>query len=225
MNSLIDRFCKYSPFKIEVIIHQYQSKRLKIVRKKNRWIFYLHTLFLEAPDQIVKAIIQYAQSRKSEDHSLIKQFVYAKQNELDLSHTLNKKKLVTKGRYFDLKQIYSSVNQRDFENKMNLEITWFYPRYRTYRHITFGQYDRCLKLIKINHYLDTEKTPHFFMDYLIYHEMLHEKSPPYMDQSGRCRIHTKEFKALEKNHPFIRESKQWEKTFLKEFWRSNGRTQ
>ena len=70
-------------------------------------------------------------------------------SKIDYSHKLDKTKLVTKGKYYDLLQIYNNLNEAYFDNTLNLNITWFSTKYKRFSHFTFGSFDKSVKLIKI----------------------------------------------------------------------------
>jgi SprT-like family protein len=107
--------------------------------------------------------------------------------------------LKVKGEYFDLKAIYDQLNDRYFENKLDLSITWFgnknaLPRSR----IRLGSYHPRHGLIKIHRLMDKAHVPHHFIAYVIYHEMLHHVLPPIKERWGRRKIHHPEFTKREK---------------------------
>jgi hypothetical protein len=66
----------------------------------------------------------------------------------------------------------------------------------------------------MNPILDHEKVPLFFLEFVVYHEMLHAVCEPLIDSRGRTWVHTREFRAREKLHPFFASAKAWEKQSL-----------
>ena len=53
--------------------------------------------------------------------------------------------------------------------------------------------------------------PFFFVEYIVFHEMLHHICPPKIDTLGRSRVHTPLFKKREKNYEHYDQAIQWEK--------------
>nr|NGX34555.1 hypothetical protein [Candidatus Anoxychlamydiales bacterium] len=98
---------------------------------------------------------------------------------------------------------------------LDLNITWFEkPKYRKFRHITFGSFDKNSNLVRINKMLDRADIAFYFINYIVYHEMLHDVCREIIDEDGKRKIHTKEFKKQEKEFAYYRESKEFEKKFL-----------
>ena len=107
-------------------------------------------------------------------------------------------KLYCQGSVYNLKKIYENINTEYFGGKLQLHITWFgKSNQRNRSRVTFGLYQDPLKLIKINRLLDSPAFPEYFLEYVIYHEMLHHACPSYIDEKGIHRIHSKEFKQRE----------------------------
>lgn len=102
------------------------------------------------------------------------------------------------GRHFNLKEIYDRVNERYFANELQLHITWFGTGKMDYRRrVMLGSFHRHHKLIKINRVLDQADTPPFYVEFIVYHEMLHHVLPPIIERRKRF-IHHTAFKEREK---------------------------
>ncbi len=120
-------------------------------------------------------------------------------------------KLETKGELYDLKAIYHSLNQSYFDNKLELEITWFgSAQRRARRHRKLGLYCFRDKLIKIHRLLDQPHFPPYFISYVVYHEMLHSVCPPVKAKRGRYSIHHSDFKRKEMEYAEYAVAKRWE---------------
>ena len=120
-------------------------------------------------------------------------------------------KLEAKGGLYDLKVIYNSLNQSYFDNKLELEITWFgSAQRRARRHRKLGLYCFRDKLIKIHRLLDQPHFPPYFISYVVYHEMLHSVCPPVKAKRGRYRIHHSDFKRKEMEYAEYAVAKRWE---------------
>jgi len=100
-----------------------------------------------------------------------------------------KNSITQKGDYYNLQEIYQRVNERYFEGKLALSIAWVgnkqaKPRTR----IMFGSYNQRTQHIKIHRRLDASHVPMHFIEFVIYHEMLHHVLPPILTRRRR-RIH------------------------------------
>lgn len=106
------------------------------------------------------------------------------------------------GSYFDLDEIFCSVNNKFFDNEISKpSLRW--SKRRAYR--IFGRYDRSKNEIVVSSLLDEKKTPKFVVEYIMYHEMLHIKFG-FTYKRGRRKIHTGPFKKEEEKFPFYKES-------------------
>ena len=67
--------------------------------------------------------------------------------------------------------------------------------------------------------LDQPFVPRWFLEYVLYHEMLHSVVRDETDAAGRRRIHTEEFYRREKAFPSYRRARKWEDENLARFLR------
>lgn len=65
-------------------------------------------------------------------------------------------------------------------------------------------------IIKINPIMDDITIPAYFIEYIVYHEMLHAVYPPILGKGKRI-VHHKKFIEMEKNFPDYAKAKAWEK--------------
>lgn len=128
-------------------------------------------------------------------------------------------RLQSQGWLYDLKEIYNSLNHYYFDNKLELEITWFgSAQRRAKRHRKLGLYCFKSKLIKIHRLLDQPHFPPYFISYVVYHEMLHSACPPIKAERGGYRIHHPDFKKREREFADYAVAKRWEKENKKLFF-------
>jgi hypothetical protein len=105
----------------------------------------------------------------------------------------------TQGNYYNLKEVYDRINKKYFNQELNLAITWFSPKKTKYRRrILLGIFYPHRNLIKVNRFLDGAETPSYFVDFIVYHEMLHFVLPPVIRRGQKKRIHHHAFKEREK---------------------------
>lgn len=125
-------------------------------------------------------------------------------------------RLPTKGKHHDLLKIYNSVNSRYFNNFISARITWGRkldtPR-RGHQTIRMGCVAVETGLIIIHRALDRSWVPRFFIECLIFHEMLHLKYPP-RQKNGRQANHHKQFLAAESAFANYAKAARWEKDNL-----------
>lgn len=209
----------FTPRNITLVINENHSIFLSVLEKKRKDLkLSLHRFFLLGTLYVCEAIIRYCIRRDKEALKVLRIFTNRYFLEVDYSHKIDPKKLQAKGIHYDLKLIYDQINEKYFQNELSLTITWFKkPRYRSFRHLTFGSYNKPLKLIRINKILDDPKVPSYFLEFITYHEMLHHICPSRMDKKGRSTVHTKEFKEKERLFSEYQKAIDWEKKSIAYF--------
>ena len=116
-----------------------------------------------------------------------------------------KRLLGSKGRYFDLEQIFEELNTRFFYGLMARPLmTWS----GSHSKLSLGHYDPAHNTIVISQIFDRADMPRYAVEYLVYHEMLHLRHPVKLRGSRRC-VHSAAFQAEEKLFPNLEEAKKY----------------
>ena len=125
--------------------------------------------------------------------------------------------LCTAGAHHDLSEIYDAINRRYFSSAVDAHITWGRdPNARSRaarRSIKLGSYTSRDRLIRVHPALDAHFVPRFFVEYIVYHEMLHHVLPPKL-QHGRRELHGPAFKAREREFSHYHAALRWEREHL-----------
>jgi hypothetical protein len=105
---------------------------------------------------------------------------------------------IRKGEHHDLATILARVNAEWFERKLDLDITF---GVRVARRL-MGRHERRQprSLVVINPILDHDWITNWYLEYLVFHECLHEVVPPVPD-GHRLLLHPPEFRLRERRHP------------------------
>lgn len=116
------------------------------------------------------------------------------------------------GRFFDLREIFDRINRRFFNNALrNYTICWGRRRRKApVRYFVFGTIREDERIIRIHPLLDAEFVPAWFIEYVVYHEMLHAVVPEETFSTGRRKVHTDEFYRREKQFPNYARARRWE---------------
>lgn len=127
----------------------------------------------------------------------------------------------TEGRYFDLRAIFDKMNARYFRNRLrNYTIAWGQRRReRPERYIVFGSIQEEDRMIRIHPLLDRQFVPQWYVEYVVFHEMLHAFVPDRYDSAGRRIVHHEGFMAKERRFRHYRRSIEWEQENLGRFLR------
>lgn len=125
------------------------------------------------------------------------------------------------GRFFDLRQIFDDINARYFGSTLTgFQILWGRRRkLKPIAYFVFGTIQEDDKIIRIHPLLDASFVPFWFVEYVVYHEMLHAVVPDETFASGRRKVHTVEFLRREKLFPHYRKARKWETENLCRFLR------
>ena len=196
--------------KLQLKINNNRSTMLSVKWEPDCTKVSLHRMFLRAPHNIMQDLACYLRREQESLGPNIKAYIENNLQKLDYSYQLNLKKLHIKGQVYDLQKMYDDINREYFDAKLNLYITWFGKAQRASgNRITFGLFHDPLRLIKVNRLLDNENFPPYFIAYIIYHEMLHHVCPAYVDTNGIKQIHSKAFKAREKQFSHYIQAQKW----------------
>ena len=109
------------------------------------------------------------------------------------------------GRCFDLREIFERVNARHFRGRLRgYKVVWGRRRKeRPKEYFIFGSIQEEDRVIRIHPLLDQPFVPRWFLEYVLYHEMLHSVVPDETDSAGRRRIHTDGILSPRKSFPAL----------------------
>lgn len=220
-----ERLQALCPIPLTIAWHENKSSYLSIRKEKGRLFLRLHRLFLTAPTPVLEALVMMSLKKNNpEARATVRKMahLYFSQNHLPAEN------LNAQGTVYDLSSIYEEIKRLYFSPDYEASIGWGNRgRKGRFRSITFGSYDRSCRQIRIHPLLDDAAVPRYFVEFIVYHEMLHAVCLPKMDASGRYSIHTAEFRQKERLFPHFAAAKEWEKKSLIFFKRrklSHGRS-
>ncbi len=174
----------------------------------------LHRMFLHAPLAVVVAVARGLRRKPGRPDAQVRRFMN------ENLHRVRKTErrlppLLTRGRCYDLARVFESLNDRFFGRGLEVPLTWGRGCGRARRGgLTFGSYDPVLDLIRIHPVLDRREVPLYFLESVVYHEMLHHHLGGVPDRVGRTIYHSRAFRAAEARYPWHRQALAWEKDNL-----------
>jgi hypothetical protein len=173
----------------------------------------LHRMFLQADTDTLHALARYVQRGADRDASLVLGRYIESQRGAIRSVRTRTTRLSTMGAHHDLLAIYAEINAQHFAGQVDARITWgrdtTRPRRRVRRSIKLGSYCARDRLIRVHPRLDDPSVPRFFVEYVVYHEMLHHVLPPDV-RGGRRQLHDARFKRMERAFPRYDDAIAWE---------------
>ena len=224
---------RWDPSSLEAALADAAGKPLRLVLTDNRSVLLsfrreagvvklrLHRMFLYAPDPVVSALGRKLRRRGRAADGEVRRFMNANLHRVRRTPR-TMPPLVTSGRAHDLTAVYADLNQRFFAGALRVPITWGRGVGRARRGgLTFGSYDPVLALIRIHPVLDWADVPLYFLESVVYHEMLHHHMGGVPDRAGRTVYHTRSFREAEARFPRHQEALAWEKANLPKLLRAS----
>lgn len=177
--------------------------------------FRVHHMFADAPARVVRALAQYADTQSREAAGTLRDYIDSNEERVRQRDSPRPITVDVEGRHHNLQEIFDRLNAAYFEDSIRARITWG-PRTKRKRSrdsIKLGSYTVEDELIRIHPVLDAADVPAFFVEWIVYHEMLHEvHDMPIVD--GRRVYHTAEFRRAEAQFERYAEAVMWERTHL-----------
>jgi len=188
------------------------TSMLSIRTKSNSVSVRMHWMFLNADNEIIREIAKFIKTRKGRI-PLIRKFISENRTCLKKREIYSiQPRIRTQGRFYNLREIFDSLNNNYFGGGITASISWGKQNSRkAVRKRTLGSYCGHTNTIRINPVLDRKNVPHYFIEYVIYHEMLHS-AVTGEKKNGRKSVHTSEFRKRERLFKEYDKAISWEKS-------------
>lgn len=169
----------------------------------------LHRMFAAAGSQVLDELVSFLSKRKGA-MPCFRRFVRDHGEQLRKKPP-NRVPVKTRGRAYDLRELYQELNEEYFNNTINAKITWGSSNSRcVVRKRTLGSYSERSHTIRINPVLDKRTVPCYVVAYVVYHEMLHA-AMGISRHGGRRIVHSREFRRKEKLFKEYEKAMAWER--------------
>jgi hypothetical protein len=182
----------------------------------------VHHMFLDADPFTQHALGRYLRYADKAANNVIGSYIESNQQRIRPAHRRDHDSLRTEGRKHDLRAIYNRLNDTYFQGMVDASVTWgrrTRARKAQRDSIKLGTYCADRKLIRIHPTLDRSWVPRYFVEYIVFHEMLHHMMPmPIRD--GRRAVHTQEFLESEQRFRQYARAIAWERAHLGRLLRS-----
>lgn len=172
----------------------------------------VHHLFLNAPLEIVNALALFIKGDQRA-RLVLAHFIHTYEERTGL---ISPSKLITEGKYHALDVHYQRVHRRYFPHTPPISVTWYaLPHPKARCSLVLGLFDRWKKVIKVHRFLDRAEVPSLFVEFVLYHEALHNFFLPLIDENrGKLCLHSSEFKKAERSFEGYRECRLWQREHL-----------
>jgi hypothetical protein len=175
----------------------------------------LHHMFLDAPEPVVRAVADYAGRGHRRAGRVLDDFIRLEQPRIRQERDLSDERFSPVGRFFHLDEIRDRLNERFFQGGVRACIGWGRtPGRRRRKSIRLGVYDHQTREIRIHPALDHPEVPRFFVEFIVFHEMLHQLFPS-SNGPGRRVHHPRAFRDRERAFPLYEAAIAWERENLR----------
>lgn len=191
-------------------------------RRRGRALYArVHQMFVEAPAEVHSALAAFLSKDRIgvREQRLLDGWIDRHKSVLTDARARDLE-LLPLGEVHDLAVTMHELNQRYFEGRVDAQITWTRAaRNQRRSSIHLGTYSDELRLIRIHPALDQAFVPSYFVELVVYHEMLHQVHDPGGRECRRREVHSAAFRADERRFERYHEALEWERKNLKRLLR------
>ena len=204
--------------RVAVEIHDNTHTMVTFQRERGKWRLRLHHMFLAAADDVLTALAAYVRAADPQSSVALDRFIERNRafiRKVPPAQLRKRLRIEPKGEHHDLERIFNGLNIRYFDNRVSATITYGpAPKGRRPRKsIKMGSYSAHSKVIRIHPALDQALVPRYFVEWIVFHEMLHAVHP--VITVGRRRLfHSREFMAHERTFHEYARARDWERRNL-----------
>lgn len=199
---------------VKLSITDNRSTMVSFRRRSGLLSMRVHHMFLGAPTSVLNALADYAWRGSPSSGRVIDGYVAAQRAAIR-RQPRTAKKGIARGQCYDLQALFDAINAAHFDGQVRATIRWGKrPLRRRRKSIRLGVYDHITSEIRIHPALDRPEVPKFFVEYIVFHEMLHQRFPGTQGARGHIH-HPKAFRERERTFPHYAAAIRWEKQHLK----------
>ena len=181
-------------------------------RDPSTYVVRIHRIFAGAEPRLVRALVRYVVHNDRRASSFLGEFI--ERHEHIINRAPRRPRLVklrAAGRAYDLQDIFERLNRQYFRGTLQAQITWGPAAIRArQRSIKMGSYSVEDRIIRVHPALDRDEVPLFFVEWIVFHEMLHGRHEIRRSGGRRC-FHPPEFLAQEREFVDYQRASAWEK--------------
>ncbi|OLE55581.1 MAG: hypothetical protein AUG51_02590 [Acidobacteria bacterium 13_1_20CM_3_53_8] len=199
---------------IEVKLYPYAGLHHTIRLRSGRVYVRLSDIFKNAPANVQRALafilVSKMLARKApEVHERVyREYAFSPEilraSDLARRQRGRKRTSTVRGRVYDLDRMFQKLNRHYFDGGITRPaLTWSLRKTRR----ILGHHDAAHDMIVISKTLDSTEIPEWFVEFILFHEMLHIKHPARLIK-GRRYYHTNAFRAEEQRFPYYEEAQE-----------------
>lgn len=200
---------------VSLDVHDNTHTMVTFERVRRGWRLRAHHMFLAAPEEVVTALAEFVRSADAGSSAVLDRFIERNKafiRRVSPAQLRRRLRIEPVGRHHDLSAIFGALNRRYFAGRIAATIT-FGPAPRSRRprkSIKMGSYSADSRVIRIHPALDQPKVPRYFVEWIVFHEMLHHVYRARAGDDGRRCVHPPEFMQHERRFHDFRRAQAWE---------------
>ncbi len=216
-SEFIARLSGLIPEKTRISLTRNRSSIIHARRDKNGvCVARVQHAFRAADERTMKALARFIVRPDKRSRRVIDEFIRDKADLIDAMAREARPASPMAGSHRDLAKILAKVQRDHGVRVKGLGISWSRAGVRKKRRsIKFGSFSHAARTIYIHPELDDPSVPDYFVEYIVYHELLHSLFPPSVGSGNRRDVHNEEFKRFERKFRLYKEAVEYEKLFVK----------
>ena len=204
---------------LDVRLTNNRSTVLLVRREPGCYRLRLHHMFVSASAQVVAALGRYVIHPEAEASATLDAFIAERSVGFAPPRERSQRRPRTverpDGEHYDLSAIFDELNSGYFGGTIDAKITWGRRKRqslpaRPHKTLTMGSYSVEDRLIRIHPTLDRPDVPRYYLAWIVYHEMLHQKHG-IPELGGRRCYHPPSFVAEERLFDEYERAHRWER--------------
>jgi hypothetical protein len=214
----------HMPDPVEVTFTDNRYTMISFRKARGCYRVRLHKMFRHADIALLHQLVLFLTAPKKSASNHLDCFIAEHREEIDGARKRRTAALVAKGRHFDLDEVLTRVALQYFDGKAEVRIGWGAAPKRS-RKRRYGKISRALatysyedKIIRVSPVLDAPNVPHYVIDWIVYHEMLHHVLP-IIKKGSKNIYHSARFRSLERGFKHFEKAKAWEEKHMEELLR------
>lgn len=202
---------------LDIVFTRSSNTPVSLSQRQGSGTLRLHVLFSRAPDSILEDVIRFCFSRRNqlEAKNLRTRILdYVGENRHQTIATMSEPgPFSPRGKIYDLEKTLRRVIRKYVPERRLVSSR---PAIGWSKRPTIKLMGKWIEtspgeqnVIIINRLLDDERVPAYYLEYNVYHELLHDLFSIHRSQ-GRWVRHSTEFQAREKTYPLYTRAREWE---------------
>ncbi len=204
---------------VEVRYGRAQREVVQLRRERGRLRLRLGRIMEHAPAPVQAALAEWIASRGARTPSVRVLDHWIELRLREVARRAPAPSLIPRGAHHDLAALALELAQREFDGSFAERslpaLGWGRAGpSRSRRSLRLGSFDPLRYAVRVHPVLDSPQTPHFFVRYILFHELLHAVLDGPPQEGARRRTHGPEFRSRERQYVDYERARDWEREHI-----------